>query len=115
MAIACQRTSVERDREKLVRPIRRINELLEAKNRRLQPSSVKPVSKCNGIFQIAYHEMLLIARAELLKDRGYEVSSALGNDHAKRVLANRSEMACPWSLLHGWLRLLSILKSASSG
>jgi hypothetical protein len=38
------------------------------KNRRLQPRSVKPVSKCNGIFQIAYHEILLIARAELLKD-----------------------------------------------
>jgi hypothetical protein len=32
--------------------------------------------------------MLLISRAELLKNPGYEVSSVLGNDDAQRVLAN---------------------------
>jgi len=32
--------------------------------------------------------MLLTTRAELLKNRGYEVSSALGNNDAQRVLAN---------------------------
>jgi len=39
----------------------RINELLEAKDKRLQPSSVQPVSKGNGVFQIAYDETLLVA------------------------------------------------------
>ena len=82
----CQQASVEQDREKLLQLVRRINELLEAKDDRLQPSSVKPVSKGNGIFQIAYDEMLLITRAELLRNRGYEVSSVLGNDDAQRVL-----------------------------
>jgi hypothetical protein len=84
----CQQASVEQDREKLFQLIRRINELLEGKDRRLQPSSVKPVSKGSAIFQIAYDEMLLVRRAELLKSRGYEVSSALGNDDARRSLAN---------------------------
>jgi hypothetical protein len=41
------------------------------------------------VFRIAYDEMLLISRAELLKSRGYEVSSALGNDGAKRILDKR--------------------------
>jgi len=84
----CQQASVEQDSEKLLQLVRRINELLEAKDKRLQPSSVKPVCKGNGIFQIAYDEMLLITRAALLKDRGYEINSALGNNAAQHVLAN---------------------------
>jgi DNA-binding response OmpR family regulator len=38
------------------------------------------------IFQIAYTQSLLFTRAELLKTRGYEVTSVCGNDAAKRVL-----------------------------
>lgn len=50
---------------------------------------MKLVSKDNRIFQIAYDEMLLITRGELLKRRGYEVSSVLGNEAAKRALDKR--------------------------
>ncbi len=82
----CQQASVEQDRDKLLLLVRRISELLEAKDKRLQASSVQPVSKRNGVFQIAYDEKLLITRAELLKNRGYEVGSVLGNDEAQRVL-----------------------------
>ncbi len=82
----CQQASVEQDPKKLYQLVRRINELLEAKDR--QPSNVMPRSRDGGIFQIAYDEMLLTARAELLKSRGYEVSSALGNNDAQRVLGN---------------------------
>jgi len=87
----CRQASVEQDREKLFQLVRRINDLLEAKDKRLQTSasSVKPVSKGNCIFQIAYDEKLLIARTQLLNDRGYEVSSVLGNQEAQRVLDNR--------------------------
>ena len=86
----CRQASVEQDREKLFQLVRRINDLLEAKDTRLQTSasSVKPVSKGNCIFQIAYDEKLLITRADLLKNRGYEVDSVLGNDEAQRVLDN---------------------------
>ena len=66
--------------------VRRISELLEAIEQRLRASSVPPVSKGSGVFQIACDEILLITRAELLKNRGYEVGSALGNDEAKRIL-----------------------------
>jgi hypothetical protein len=45
-----------------------------------------PVSRNNRVFQIAYDEALLIARAELLEERGYEVGSVLGNEEAQRVL-----------------------------
>ena len=38
------------------------------------------------VFQIAYSQPLLITRAELLKKRGYEVASALGNESAKMHL-----------------------------
>ena len=48
-----------------------------------------PTSNGDGVFQIAYDETLLITRSELLKNRGYEVSSALGNDGAKRILDRR--------------------------
>jgi hypothetical protein len=44
------------------------------------------VLKANRIFQIAHDKTLLITRAELLRSRGYEVSSALGNDEAKGLL-----------------------------
>ncbi len=80
---------VEQDRDKLLLLVRRISELLEAKDKRLQASSVQPDSKRNGVFQIAYDEKLLIARTQLLKNRGYEIDSVLGNDEAQRVLDNR--------------------------
>jgi hypothetical protein len=52
-------------------------------------ASAEPQSDGKRVFQIAYDEMLLVSRAELLKHRGYEVSSALGNDGAKRILDKR--------------------------
>lgn len=41
------------------------------------------------MFQIAYDEMLLITRAQLLKNRGYEVTSVLGNNAAKCAIDTR--------------------------
>ena len=38
------------------------------------------------VFQVAYDERLLAERADLLKRRGYEVVSAMGNECAKAVL-----------------------------
>jgi len=38
------------------------------------------------VFQIAYDRNLLFTREELLKTRGYEVTSVFGNDAAKGVL-----------------------------
>src|SRR5690349_14881681 len=40
------------------------------------------------IFQIAYDEVLMATRAELLKAHGFEVVSSLGNETAKAALAN---------------------------
>jgi hypothetical protein len=85
----CRQASVEQDREKLFRLVCRINELLEAKNKRLRSDAAEPQFDGKRVFQIAYDEMLLVSRAELLKSRGYEVSSALGNDGAKRILDTR--------------------------
>jgi len=85
----CKQASVEQDSEKLSVLVRRISELLEAKDKRLQATRVQPPSKGNGVFQIAYDEKLLITRADLLKNRGYQVGSALGNDEAKRILDKR--------------------------
>lgn len=82
----CRQASVEQDREKLFQLVRRINDLLDAKDKRLQGGTPVPVSRSNRVFQIAYDEALLIARAELLKEHGYEVSSVLGNEEAQRVL-----------------------------
>jgi hypothetical protein len=82
----CRQVSVEQDREKLFQLVCRINELLEAKDKRLRSHDVRPPSKGDGVFQIAYDQMLLISRAQLLKNRGYEVTSVLGNDAAKRTL-----------------------------
>jgi hypothetical protein len=84
----CRQASVEQDGEKLFQLVRRINDLLDAKDRRLQESTPVPASRNNRVFQIAYDDALLIARAELLKERGYEVSSVLGNEEAQRVLDN---------------------------
>lgn len=85
----CRQASVEQDPAKLLRLVSRINELLEAKDKRLRPSNVRPTSNGDGVFQIAYDETLVITRAELLRNRGYQVSSALGNDGAKRILDKR--------------------------
>lgn len=42
--------------------------------------------KLRRIFQIAYTEPLLVERAKLLRRRGYEVGSALGNESAQMEL-----------------------------
>ena len=85
----CRQASVEQDREKLFVLVRQISELLEARDKRLRPSDIRPTSKGDGVFQIAYDEMLLITRTQVLKNRGYEVTSVLGNDAAKRALDTR--------------------------
>ncbi len=85
----CRQASVEQDREKLFQLVYRINELLEAKDTRLRPSDVRPPSNGDSVFQIAYDEMSLVTRAQVLKNRGYGVNSALGNDGAKRILDKR--------------------------
>lgn len=90
----CAQASVEQNPQKLFQLVRRINELLEAKEKRLQVNTIQSASKGNGVFQIAYDETLLVAREQLLKNRGYEVGSALGNDDAKRLLDKRQ----PYSL-----------------
>ena len=82
----CRQASVEQDPTKLYRLVCRINELLEAKDKRLRSAAEGPQSDGKRVFQIAYDEMLLVSRAGLLKNRGYEVSSAIGNDGAKRIL-----------------------------
>jgi hypothetical protein len=38
------------------------------------------------VVQIAYDEVLLLKRAELLRNRGYDVISAFGNESAKAIL-----------------------------
>jgi hypothetical protein len=85
----CRRASVEQDPEKLFHLVRQINELLEAKDKRLRAGAAEPQPDRKRVFQIAYDEKLLVSRAELLKNRGYEVSSALGNDAAKGILDAR--------------------------
>ena len=82
----CRQASVEQDPEKLFRLVCRINELLEAKDKRLRSRASEGQSDGKRVFQIAYDEMLLVSRTEILKKRGYEVSSVLGNDAAKRIL-----------------------------
>ena len=83
----CKQASVEQNPEKLFQLVCRINELLEAKDRRLR-GTADLVLNGKPVFQIAYDEKLLISREELLRNRGCEVRSALGNDVAKRMLAN---------------------------
>jgi CheY-like chemotaxis protein len=86
----CKLASVEQNPEELFRLVCRINELLEAKDRRLRGATDLAL---NGkpVFQIAYDEKLLISRAELLKNRGYEIRSALGNESAKSVLQKQAQ------------------------
>jgi Icc-related predicted phosphoesterase len=86
--VLCEQAAREQDPARLTKLIQRICELLDAKQNRLQGKPPMPKDG-TAIFQIAYTEMLLITRAELLKARGYEVVSVLGNDDAKRVLSNR--------------------------
>jgi hypothetical protein len=85
----CRQASLEQDPEKLFQLVRRINELLEAKDKRLRSNAAEPQSDGKRVFQIAYDETLLVSRAELLRSRGYEVNSVLGNDAAKRILDPR--------------------------
>jgi chemotaxis response regulator CheB len=55
-------------------------------HRHEQVTSSEPGTK--RIFQIAYTNELLIDRARLLKNRGYAVMSALGNEAAKTLLTS---------------------------
>ena len=81
----------EKNPEKLRQLTRRINELLEEKELRLLGEIKQP--KGTQVFQIAYDEGLLMTRAELLKGLGYDVTSALSNDDAKRLLKNGKTFA----------------------
>ncbi len=83
----CREAAVEQDPDKLLRLVQRINELLEAKQNRLGPDWVKATPTLKDVFQIAYDKTLLEARAKLLRNRGYQVSSVLGNAEARRLLA----------------------------
>jgi hypothetical protein len=86
--ILCASATVERDPAKLLKLVQRINELLEQKRARLEGRAFSSVARRGKrIFQIAYDELLLISRAQILKERGYDVTSALGNADAQRVLA----------------------------
>jgi hypothetical protein len=82
----CAQAAVEQDSAKLMKLIQRITELLDAKQKRLQ-GNPDPASSPKLIFQIAYDEVLLIEREQLLKQRGYDVISVLGNADAQRSLA----------------------------
>jgi hypothetical protein len=86
--LLCQQASVEQDRDKLLQLIKRITALLDAKEKRLQQNSALPARRSNHVFQIAYDSTLLVAREHLLKSRGYDVSSVLGNEDAQQSLAN---------------------------
>jgi hypothetical protein len=78
----CRQAAEEQDLEKLLRLAGRIHELLEVKQKRLQGRKIEV-----AILQIAYDESLLITREQLLRSRGYEVVSVMGNEDAKRLLA----------------------------
>jgi hypothetical protein len=83
----CKLAAVEQDRDKLLKLTKRIIELLDEREKRLQGQCGNYVARrSNRVFQIAYDEMLLVTRDELLKKRGYEVTSVLGNEAAKRLL-----------------------------
>lgn len=90
----CAQAAVEQDPEKLMDLIRRINTLLDAKDKRSRRNEATTASQgSNRIFQIAYDGALLISRSELLKARGYEVVSVLGNENAKRLLEGSESYA----------------------
>src|SRR5947208_12252155 len=84
--VLCRQASIEQDPNKLMRLVSQINDLLEAKNARLRGTSGKSESGRAPVFQIAYDDALLVVRADLLRARGYKVSSALGNDAAMRTI-----------------------------
>jgi hypothetical protein len=87
--ILSARAAIEQDPEKLLKLVERINQLLELKRCRLEGHKFAGEGRRGRrVFHIAYDEMLLISRAELLEERGYEVTSVLGNNDAKRVLEN---------------------------
>jgi len=81
----CRQASVERDGDELMRLVSRINDLLDAKAKRLRAGLRNRAGNIK-VFQIAYDERQLVARRELLRERGYEVSSTLGNEQAERFL-----------------------------
>ena len=89
--ILCACAAVERDPAQLLKLVRRINELLQLKRARLEGRVFLTASRRKHIFQIAYDELLLISRAQILKDRGYDVTSVLGNADAQRILAKREK------------------------
>ena len=47
--------------------------------------------RINRVFQIAYDEMLLFTRSEMLRQAGYDVTSVLGNAAAKHALTRGQE------------------------
>jgi len=56
----------------------------------VNPSKVTAERSPNRIFQVAYSEKLRFVRAELLRNMGYAVISALGNEAAKTLLTSLS-------------------------
>jgi hypothetical protein len=45
------------------------------------------MTDCKRIFQVAYREEHFLARAKLLRCRGYTVTSVIGNEASKAVLS----------------------------
>jgi hypothetical protein len=83
----CRLAAVEKDGDKLVKLTARIVELLDGSGGPSQDSRSRNIpQRDNRVFQIAYNEALRVTRGELLKQRGYEPTSVLGNDAAKRAL-----------------------------
>ena len=81
--LLCARAAVEQDATALLKLITRINDLLDRKQARLEGK--RPERRAE-IFQIAYDELLLVARSQVLESYGYDVDSALGNEDARRIL-----------------------------
>jgi CheY-like chemotaxis protein len=63
-----------------------VERLLNLTGKHLPATSKARESKSKQVFQIAYDAKLLTIRTALLTSRGYEVSSAFGNEEAKRLL-----------------------------
>lgn len=57
----CRQASVEQDPKKLFRLVCAINELLEAKDKRLRSRATEGQSDGKRVFQIAYDEMCWLA------------------------------------------------------
>jgi hypothetical protein len=69
--------------EYLIHSQRTNNELV------IKPSALAKSKAKAVIFQIAYDELLMASRTELLKADGFTVVSVLGNEEAKVALAKR--------------------------